>query len=100
QFVRSVLPHDSRETRAGADNRDAVDALAYFVGVVVDEADRRRVVPGVELHIADDQLASIARAVDQYTLASAACSLQQVAIDAPTQPEPAHDANEQHRIDD
>jgi hypothetical protein len=67
-FVGPPPRKDLRQVLARAEHRHAMNAVSHLGRVVVHETNRLVAVGRVVLHVADDQLAGVARAEDQDAL--------------------------------
>src|SRR5215210_1713160 len=66
-----LLLTDAAQVAVAAEDAQPVDDLALLERVVVDEADGRVLEPQVVAHLAQQQLARVARAVDEHAPAAA-----------------------------
>ena len=69
-LVRPVVAQEPREVHGRPQDADTVEAHVLLAGLVVDEPDRRVAELRALQHLADDQLARVARADDQRRLAA------------------------------
>ncbi len=74
--------------------------LPFLKRVVVDEADRRVLELEVVAHLAQEQLARVARAVDEHAAAARRGRGQELPEEAERDPAPGEHQEEEHRVED